>query len=136
MTDSPRGFNIRVYGIVEDDGKVLLIRERFQGKLVNKFPGGGLEYGEGIHDCLVREFREELGVKVLDTQLLYINEFFQPSFRDPNEQIIGVYYLVKLNQLPEQTLEDDLQMIWVSKEELENSVDLPIDRAAMSKLIP
>lgn len=29
-----------------------------------KFPGGGLEYGEGVLECLHREFDEELNVKI------------------------------------------------------------------------
>ena len=29
-----------------------------------KFPGGGLEFGEGLRECLVREFLEETQQKV------------------------------------------------------------------------
>ena len=51
-------FNVRVYALLEHNGKVLVMHEPFQGKLIYKFPGGGLEFGEGTKDCLVREFKE------------------------------------------------------------------------------
>ena len=54
-------FNIRVYGIVVNDRNELLVSDELvKGMQFTKFPGGGLEWGEGTQDCLVREFREEL----------------------------------------------------------------------------
>ena len=37
-------FNVRVYALLEHKGKVLVIHEPFQGELIYKFPGGGLEF--------------------------------------------------------------------------------------------
>ena len=52
----PEAFTIRVYGIMLDDEKGVLITDEFEnGKRFSKFPGGGLELGEGIRDCLLRE---------------------------------------------------------------------------------
>ncbi len=56
-------FIIRVYGIWISDEKVLLVEETVKRNTITKFPGGGLEFGEGIIDCLKREFKEELGIK-------------------------------------------------------------------------
>ena len=59
-------FNIRVYGILINDKKQILVADEYiRGGLYTKFPGGGLEFGEGTRDCLKRELKEELGITVL-----------------------------------------------------------------------
>lgn len=88
-------FNIRVYGILIDNNCVLLSDEIINGKEYTKFPGGGLEYGEGTHDCLKREFREEMNLQVEITEHFYTTDFFQASAFGNREQIISVYYLVR-----------------------------------------
>jgi ADP-ribose pyrophosphatase YjhB (NUDIX family) len=89
-------FNVRVYGICfNHNAEVLLTDERRSGFRMTKFPGGGLEYGEGIADCLQREFREELSLEVALHDLVYINDFLQVSAFNPNDQILSVYYLVR-----------------------------------------
>lgn len=61
-----------------------------------KFPGGGLEPGEGLADCLIREWKEELNVDIGIGDLFYVNEFYQPSAFNPSQQIISFYYMVNL----------------------------------------
>ena len=90
-------FNLRVYGIViNDQDEVLISHERRNGFEFTKFPGGGLELGEGILDALKREFLEELAVPVESARLFYLNEFYQASVFKPEDQIISFYYLVTL----------------------------------------
>src|SRR5215203_25897 len=58
-------FNIRVYGILINEKKQVLVSDEFiRGSYYTKFPGGGLEFGEGTRDCLQREFMEEMNLKV------------------------------------------------------------------------
>src|SRR5215204_685975 len=88
-------FNLRVYGILINDQKqVLVADELIRGNHYTKFPGGGLEYGEGTRDCLVREFMEEMNLKVAVGEHLYTTDYFQVSAFNPDHQIISVYYLV------------------------------------------
>ena len=62
---SNRRFNIRVYGIcINEHDEILLSREHYRGLSFVKFPGGGLEWGEGTKDCLIREFQEEFGLEI------------------------------------------------------------------------
>ncbi|MEX2484567.1 MAG: NUDIX hydrolase [Brumimicrobium sp.] len=88
-------FNIRVYGIlINDKNEVLLSDESRFGKKFTKFPGGGLEQGEDLKDCLKREFVEELQLEVEVGDLIYLTDFFQQSAFNENDQIISVYYHV------------------------------------------
>src|SRR5215210_6645816 len=88
-------FNIRVYGILINDNKQVLVSDEFiRGKYYTKFPGGGLEYGEGTRDCLKREFKEEMNLNVAVGDHLYTTDFFQKSAFHPDHQIISIYYLV------------------------------------------
>lgn len=89
-------FNIRVYAIIIDDGKVLLTDEMRFGKPMTKFPGGGLEWGEGIADALRREMVEELGQVPVHIDHFYTTDFFCGSAFRPEDQIVSIYYLVNL----------------------------------------
>lgn len=88
-------FNIRVYGILIENDRILLSDEFIRGKYYTKFPGGGLEIGEGTRDCLKREFQEEMGLKVEVGEHLYTTDFYQQSAFNPAHQIISIYYFVK-----------------------------------------
>ena len=89
-------FNIRVYGVLLDSEQGVLVtdEERF-GMKFTKFPGGGLEFGEGIKDCLLREYEEELNQKIEVVDHFYTTDYFQQSAFNKNDQLISVYYLVK-----------------------------------------
>ena len=89
-------FNIRVYGILINDQKEILVSDEFiRGNYYTKFPGGGLEFGEGTRDCLRREFLEEMNLQVEVGEHLYTTDYFQMSAFHPDHQIISIYYMVK-----------------------------------------
>jgi len=89
-------FNVRVYGILINDRQQILVSDEFiRGKYYTKFPGGGLEFGEGTRDCLKREFKEEMDLKVEVKDHLYTTDFYQQSAFNPKHQILSIYYYVK-----------------------------------------
>lgn len=89
-------FNLRVYGIlINEAGQVLVSDEFIRGSYYTKFPGGGLEFGEGTRDCLKREFMEEMNLEIKVTAHLYTTDFFQMSAFSPDQQIISIYYFVE-----------------------------------------
>ena|SRR5215831_2583371 len=93
---SPGSFNIRVYGIlINDKQQVLVSDEYIRGEYYTKFPGGGLEIGEGTRDCLKREFKEEMDLEVEIAEHLYTTDFYQVSAFNPSHQIISIYYSVR-----------------------------------------
>ena len=92
-------FNIRVYGILVNEKKQVLVADEYiRGGLYTKFPGGGLEFGEGTRDCLKRELKEELGIEAEIGDHLYTTDFFQMSAFRPDDQIISIYYFVKQSE--------------------------------------
>ena len=92
-------FNVRVYGILINENGELLVSDEFDFNFPHtKFPGGGLELGEGTRECLTREFMEECNLKIEVLEHIYTTDFYQKSaFND--SQIISIYY--KVNSLEE-----------------------------------
>ena len=88
-------FNIRVYGILINEKRQVLVSDEYiRGNYYTKFPGGGLEFGEGTRDCLAREFMEEMNLPVEVGAHIYTTDFFQMSAFRPSDQIISIYYFV------------------------------------------
>jgi len=141
-------FNIRVYGILINEKRQILVSDEFiRGGKYTKFPGGGLEPGEGTRDCLAREFVEEMNLKVSVGDHLYTTDFYQQSAFNPAHQIISIYYYVTALEpitapLRNTPFDFDEQQMKVYNEcgeietfrfiDLDNftvdSVDLPIDK--------
>ncbi len=88
-------FNVRVYGILINDKRELLVSDEFEDNIYfSKFPGGGLEYGEGLRDGLKREFIEECATEIEVLDHFYTTDFFVKSAFDES-QVISVYYRVR-----------------------------------------
>ena len=87
-------FNISVYGIWIKDNKILISNENIDGFQMTKLPGGGLEFGEGSKDCLIREFKEELDVQVEVLELVHTTDYFVQSAFRKNEQVVALHYHV------------------------------------------
>lgn len=120
-------FNVRVYAIILNNRKEILLSDESYGNLsFTKFPGGGLEFGEGTIDGLKREFMEEMGAAVEVTNHFYTTDFFQASVFDPSQQVISIYYTAKFiddNFVPPPSFK------WKSLSELTvTDVSFPIDK--------
>lgn len=96
--------NIRVYGIIINEKNEVLVSDEYRfGRSFTKFPGGGLQWGEGTVECLKRELQEELGLDAEIGELFYVNEFSQLSAFHENDQLFSFYFRVKsiaLDQIP------------------------------------
>lgn len=89
-------FTIRVYGILINELQQVLVSDEYiRGNYYTKYPGGGLEIGEGTRDCLRREFMEELNLKIAVGDHIYTTDIYQQSAFNPADQIISIYYFVK-----------------------------------------
>lgn len=131
---------VRIYGLcLTSQGELLITHERYGRHRMTKFPGGGLEYGEGTKDCLVREFKEELGMDVRVSDHFYTTDFFQPSAYHERAQVLSIYYLVEPVSDPQ-----NIQLIDAHIERAEFAplsqlteeyVTLPIDRLVLGMLL-
>jgi 8-oxo-dGTP diphosphatase len=89
-------FTIRVYGIIINEQQQVLVSDEFiRGAYITKFPGGGLEFGEGTRDCLKREMKEELNIDAEIGEHIYTTDFYQRSAFNTAHQIVSIYYYVK-----------------------------------------
>lgn len=141
-------FNIRVYFLLfNESGDLLVSDEIIRGKHYTKFPGGGLEWGEGIADCVQREAREELGQEIEIIDHFYTTDFFIASAFKPTDQVVSVYYLAKLREEQrfrtsdqrfgfQQTEKDEESFRWVNMGELHlESFAFPADQKVVALLL-
>ena len=88
--------SVRVYGILINEAKQVLVSDEYiRGEYFTKFPGGGLDIGEGTRDCLKREFMEEMNLEVAIGEHIYTTDFFQISAFNSAHQILSIYYAAK-----------------------------------------
>lgn len=141
-------FIIRVYGIVLNRNEEVLISDEFQLNMkMTKFPGGGLEYGEGIIDALKREFREECnGQEIKSIKHFYTTDFYQKALFFEETQLISVYYTLELvdpvkfsiskNQFDfEENINGNQSFRWVKIKSLNvDEITFPIDKFVAGKL--
>jgi len=139
-------FNIRVYGILKDSQNRILVTDEFiRGNYFTKFPGGGLEFGEGTRDCLKREFKEEANLDVEIGEHIYTTDFFQISAFNNIDQIVSIYYVATTKEpilLHTKTIPFDFEphqvaditsncevFRWIEWDNFnEDTVSLPIDK--------
>lgn len=140
-------FTIRVYGLLIHEGCLLVSDELIKGRRITKFPGGGLEYGEGLKDCLIREIHEEIGVEAIDPEHFYTTDFFQQSaFHAEPMQVVSVYFTFRVAEpqaipvvhMPFNGIRgpgDQEVFRWLKlQESKEEDLSLPIDRAVWRML--
>ena len=144
-------FNVRVYGLLINEHQQILVTDEVfkNGGRATKFPGGGLELGEGLRDGLAREYQEETGIAVTVADHFYTTDFFQPSFFDNDSQIISVYYTCRCPQwrsiktseikfdFTVKAGEEAESFRWVNLAELhlETDIVLPIDKIVVQMLM-
>ena len=107
---------IKVRAIILYEGKLLAVRHPHDTSFA-ALPGGHLEWGEDIKECLSREIIEELGVKPEIGRLLYINNFTQTD----GKQYIEFFFEIKngkdyLNteKLARSHAHEIAEIVWVS----------------------
>lgn len=140
--------NVRVYGLLINElNEILLVDEQIDDFKFTKFPGGGLELGEGTTDCLKREFMEECNLAIDVKSHFYTTDFFQQSAFRPTDQLISIYYKVEPIQFPiEINLEpftvqeygktETLHFKWVSLSDLTaEQLTFPIDKLVSEMIL-
>jgi 8-oxo-dGTP diphosphatase len=137
-------FNLRVYGVLTNECKEVLVSDEFRnGYAFTKFPGGGLEFGEGLKDCLQREFMEELGIVIEVHELIFVNDFFQASAFSKEDQLLSFYFHVSSKELEKIQIENHTVPLqeagekfrWIKLEALKPELfTFPLDKLMAKKL--
>lgn len=118
-------FNYCARAIIEQDGKVLIIRVNDADYY--HLPGGHVEIGETSEAALIREIKEEVGFDVTITKLVVVHEQFYSKKGTANHSVI-FYYLaqpkdkiitqncVRMEQGRTKIIQNELR--WVTRDEL------------------
>jgi ADP-ribose pyrophosphatase YjhB (NUDIX family) len=75
---------VRVAGVLIQEGAILLVKHRKEGKDYWLLPGGGVRLGESTRNAVKREFSEELNIHIEIGELLFVVE----TIRVGDEHII------------------------------------------------
>ena len=147
LPDNQIKYSIRVYMLIINERNEILIRDEFLLDMkMTKFPGGGMEYGEGTLSCLQREAMEEFGQELANIRHFYTTDYYQKAcfFRD--HQLISIYYLAELTEDLKVKISDkpfdfpeftggQQSLRWVSLNEIEQEdLTFPIDRKVIGML--
>jgi len=98
--------------------------EKFLLTLCGKFkewrvPGGRLESGEIISNCLKREMKEELGVEIYDLEFLgYGQDFSEIPEKNLSLSRTVLYFKCKTNQDIKPDKKEILNLKWLTIEEI------------------
>jgi 8-oxo-dGTP diphosphatase len=118
---------LRVCGICIIDQKILLVKHHAinSSGIYWAPPGGGLVYGESIHQCLQREFKEEANLDIEIQEFLFYNEYLKLPLH-----AVELFFRVKplfpqkaeLGIDPELDQEKQIltELKWLTKTELQN----------------
>ena len=82
--------------ILNDKNEILISDEYHLNRRMTKFPGGGMEYGEGTIECLQREAREEFDQNLLNIRHFYTTDYYQKALFFDDHQLISIYYQADL----------------------------------------
>jgi len=95
----PTQFTIRVYALIINEQKQVLVTDEFQLDMkMTKFPGGGMNFGEGTIDCVKRELLEECDQEIDNIKHFYTTDFYQKALFWEDYQLISIYYLATINE--------------------------------------
>lgn len=137
-------FNLRVYALLINEKQEILLSDEYRfGKFFTKFPGGGVEHGEGIQDALFRELQEELHLEITSADFFYFNEFHQASAFDQSN-LVAFYYIVNIQKAAVQLQEEGYTIPFEQEQELQrwkavqelqkDELTFPIDQKVLEKL--
>ncbi len=141
-------FTIRAYALVINHKNEILLSDEFAMNMnLTKFPGGGVEFGEGTRDALMREFVEEFGQECEVLEHFYTTDFFQQAFTREDLQLVSIYYFARFKEelkfkisdkpfdLPDFKAGDQTFRFVPLKDLTTDSVTLPIDKIVVEMLI-
>jgi ADP-ribose pyrophosphatase YjhB (NUDIX family) len=91
ITNATSGPIIRAASILIESGRICLIKQVVTQTRHWALPGGKVELGEKLSECITREFKEETGFDVQVRELLYVTDRI---ISDPQTHLVHMSFLV------------------------------------------
>lgn len=116
--------------IIQQEEKILICQRAEGGSCsyLWEFPGGKLEAGETLEECLIRECLEELGIEIRIKGL-----FSKKSHTYGKKEMNFFFYDAEIvSGEPEKKVHHDIK--WVEPDELENFTFCPADLEVVESL--
>jgi 8-oxo-dGTP pyrophosphatase MutT (NUDIX family) len=123
-------FRVAIYGVLTENGSVLMTETKIPSGTAMNFPGGGLELGESPVKALKREFLEETGCAVEIEELLYASQDFQQNPDYPTEQLMHLYYRVRKvddSAFLNGNQDDVVATAWITPQQIPQLRIMPVD---------
>ena len=113
--------------VVEHEGRLLLVRHQRAGKYdFWVAPGGGVKEDESLEAAAVREAKEETGLDVQVSKLIYIEELINPECRHVKFWFAASLLGGKLDvSHPDTVAEFIIQASWLAPSKLDDKTTFP-----------
>lgn len=113
-------FNFRVSCVIVSpmDKKILLHKKK--GDSFWNLPGGRTAIGESSMEAVKREIREEIGCECELKQLVTVSENFFTLNGIKYHELLMIFSGELENEIDEDKLEEDIEIKWISSEELDH----------------
>lgn len=117
--------------IIWQKDRILLSRRKPESYLggVWEFPGGKMEFGETLEDCLRREVKEELGVEISEPVWFHALHYQYP------EKMVELYFYTCSIILGIPQALESAEIAWVHKHDLISYEFPPADIPVIHKII-
>jgi len=122
MTDINKTTDIRCRGIIIYDDKILVVKHSSKSKYY-ALPGGHLDWGESVLDCMSREIIEELGIKPKIGRLLYVRNYIDNNMKQSIEfhfEITNSKDYLKIEDLGGTHRHELAEIYWMKKNDTKN----------------
>ena len=122
-------FGVRATALIVEEGKLLVVEDGFYTI------GGAIQVGERTEEAVIREVKEELGVKAQARQLAFVveNRFEQAGVHFHN---IEFHYLVDLLEDAPLTMQEDERQLpcrWIALNQLHT---VPLKPGFLKTVLP
>lgn len=124
-------FEICIRTIIRRGNRILVCKNKKKGYYF--FPGGHLEFRESIQKAILREMKEELGIKLKKFSFIgVIDNIFEEDGQKHHE--INLVFDAAVDKLNDKSREDHLEFILMNLRQLAREKILPVAlKKAMTK---
>lgn len=122
-----------VYGVAIKDGKIAVVRVPSGYRL----PGGGLDPGENLIECLKREFVEETGHLIKVGK--FIEDYKEYTWSKKHQKFYEVYahvYEVEMMAYDRPKIEEDHELVWLNLEDARGNMLIGFENQAIEDVLP